>query len=383
MSSLGNRVAPVALAFAVLDLTGSVSDLGVVLAAQTIPLVVFLLAGGVWADRLGRRAVMLVSDVVRAASQGMSAVLLLTGSAHLWQLAALQAVYGAAVAFFGPASLALVPETVPADELQQANATLALSENLTAVIGPAIAGVVVAALSPGWGLGIDAVTFIGSAACLVAMPVIVAAPRPRTSLIHELRAGWSSFRARAWLWITVSCFTLYLGFAWAPWQVLAPQVARLSLGGPGAWAAIAVALGVGSVGGGLVALRARPRHPLRGPLAMFVIVTPAMIGLLAAHAPLWVIIVFALLDGASGTVFNTLWFTALQSDVPAAELARVSSWDYLGSVALLPIGQAAAGPISAAIGVSTTLYGAAAITMVLFAAALAVPAVRNFSLPAR
>ena len=383
MSSLGNRVAPVALAFAVLDLTGSVSDLGVVLAAQTIPLVVFLLAGGVWADRLGRRAVMLVSDVVRAASQGMSAVLLLTGSAHLWQLAALQAVYGAAVAFFGPASLALVPETVPADELQQANATLALSENLTAVIGPAIAGVVVAALTPGWGLGIDAVTFIGSAACLVAMPVIVAAPRPRTSLIHELRAGWSSFRARAWLWITVSCFTLYLGFAWAPWQVLAPQVARVSLGGPGAWAAIAVALGVGSVGGGLVALRARPRHPLRGPLAMFVIVTPAMIGLLAAHAPLWVIIVFALLDGASGTVFNTLWFTALQSDVPAAELARVSSWDYLGSVALLPIGQAAAGPISAAIGVSTTLYGAAAITMVLFAAALAVPAVRNFSLPAR
>jgi hypothetical protein len=250
------------------------------------------------------------------------------------------------------------------------------------VVGPAIAGVIVTALRPGWGLAIDATSFVGSAACLLAMPVIAAAPRQRRSMLHELRAGWTAFASRAWAWITVLCFTLYIGLAWAPFQVLAPQVARLSLGGAGTWAAIAVALGVGSVGGGLVALRIRPRFPLRVSLAGFVIVTPALFALVAAHAPVPAIIAVALVDGALGTVFNTLWFTALQSDVPADELARVVSWDYLGSLALLPVGQALSGPLAAAIGISTTLYGAAAITMVLFAAAVAAPPVRNFRRPA-
>jgi hypothetical protein len=199
--------------------------------------------------------------------------------------------------------------------------------------------------------------------------------------VHELRAGWSAFRARHWLWITVSCFTLYIGFAWAPWQVLGPDVARTALGGPGAWAAIAVALGVGSVAGGVIALRAQPRHPFRLTFAIFVVVTPAMLGLVAAHAPLWLILPVAVLDGSSGTVFNTFWFTAVQSDVPAGELARVMSWDYFGSVAVLPLGQALAGPVAAAVGASTTLYGAAALTMILFGVGLAVPAVRNFSPP--
>jgi MFS family permease len=382
ISSLGDRLAPVALAFAVLDLTGSVTDLGVVLAAQTVPVVVFVLIGGVWADRLPRRRVMLVSDFVRAASQAGSAALLLTGSAHVWQLAALQAVYGAARAFFGPASTALVPETVAAEDLQRANAVLALSQNVTAVVGPALAGVIVTALRPGWGLAIDALTFVGSAGCLVAMPAFAASARARGSMLHELRGGWSAFISRPWAWITVACFTVYIGFGWAPFQVLAPQVARVWLGGPGAWAAIAVALGVGSVGGGLVALRVRPRHPLRLPLAVFVIATPALMALLAAHAPLPVIIAVGLVDGATGTMFNTFWFTALQADVPPEELARVVSWDWMGSLVLLPVGQALSGPVAAAAGISTTLFGAAAITMVLFAAALAAPAVRNFSPPA-
>lgn len=157
------------------------------------------------------------------------------------------------------------------------------------------------------------------------MPVFPVSGRVRGSMLHELRGGWSAFVSRPWAWITVACFTLYIGFGWAPLQVLAPQVARVWLGGPGAWAAIAVALGVGSVGGGLVALRVRPRHPLRLPLAVFVIVTPALTALtalLAAHAALPAIVAVALVDGA------------------------------------------------------------AAITMVLFAAALAAPAVRNFSPPA-
>jgi MFS family permease len=148
ISAVGDRVVSVALAFAVLDLTGSVKDLGLVLAAQTVPLVLFLLMGGVWSDRLSRRAVMLTSDLVRAGAQGASAFLLVSGNAHVWQLVVLQAVYGAAEAFFKPAAQALLPETVAAADLQQANALIAVSGNIANIGGPALAGVLVATLAP-------------------------------------------------------------------------------------------------------------------------------------------------------------------------------------------------------------------------------------------
>jgi predicted MFS family arabinose efflux permease len=383
VSSLGDRIVPVSLAFAVLNLTGSVGDLGLVLAAQTVPLIAFVLVGGVWADRLPRRRVMITSDLSRAISQAVTAALLLSGSAHLWELLVLQAVYGGAMAFFEPAAQAVIPQTVNADQLQQANSLLSLSGNIAQVAGPAVAGVIVAAANPGWGLAFDAITFVGSALCVAAMPRIVTEVRERASLLHELRGGWSAFRSRSWLWITVLCFTVYLGFCWAPWQVLGPQVARVALGGPGAWAAIVVALGVGSIAAGFIGLRLRPRHPLRVAFAIFVVSTPALFALLAAHAPLPFILAVAVVDGGAGTLFNTFWFTAMQSDVPSDELARVVSWDYLGSVSILPIGQALSGPLAATLGLSATLYGAAGLTLVLFAAALAVPAVRNFSPAAR
>jgi MFS family permease len=382
ISSLGDRLVPVALTFAVLNLTHSVTSLGVVLAAQTVPLVLFVLVGGVWADRFSRRRVMVTSDLVRATSQALCAVLLLTGAAHVWELVVLQAIYGTARAFFDPAALALVPQTVDAGQLQRANSLIALSGNVASVAGPAVAGVIVAAAEPGWGLAFDALTFLGSAACVRAMPPIAAVARGRVSMIHELRDGWAAFRARRWLWITVSCFTLYIGLSWAPWQVLGPEVARQSLGGPGAWAAIVVALGAGSIIGGLVALRAHPRYPLRLAFAVFVVTTPALFGLLAAHAPFPLILAVAVIDGSAGTIFNTLWFTAVQSDVPPDELARVFSWDYLGSVGILPLGQALSGPVGAALGLSATLYAAAGISLVLFALGLAAPSVRNFSPPA-
>jgi MFS family permease len=379
VSSLGDRLVPVALAFAVLDLTGSVTDLGIVAAAQTAPLVAFVLLGGVWADRLPRQRVMLGSDAVRAVSQGATALLLLEGQAHVWQLAVLQAVYGAAEAFFGPASVAVVPQTVEGADLQQANALMSLSGNVAAVLGPAFAGVIVATIGTGWGLAIDAATFVVSAVFLAMMrvePVILAV---RVSTVAELRAGWRAFRSRTWLWVTVVYFTLFIGFVYAPLLVLGPEVARTSLGGAGAWAAIATALGLGSLVGGLIGFRWRPRYPLRVAFLTFLIAGPALFGLLAAEAPLPLIVAVALVDGASGPLFNTLWYTALQREVPASELSRVSSWDYLGSVAMLPAGQAISGPVGEAIGISTTLYLAGALFLLLLLAVLAVPAVRNFS----
>jgi len=383
VSSFGDQLVPVALAFAVLDLTGSVTDLGVVLAAQTVPLAIFVLFGGVWADRLPRQLVMLTSDAVRALAQGTTAVLVLTGDARVWQLAALQAVYGTAEAFFGPASTALVPQTVVESELQQANALLGLSGNVASVLGPAVAGVIVVTIGAGWGLAVDATTFVASALFLSRLHITGQPVRARSSTWHELRAGWRAFRSRTWLWVTVVYFTLFLATVFGPLQVVGPAVARRSLGGAGAWAAISAALGVGSVFGGLLGLRWRPRYPLRAAFIGFLIGTPALVAAVAAPAPVPVIVAVALIDGGTGTFFNTVWFTALQRAVPQKELSRVSSWDYLGSIALLPLGQAASGPIAAAIGLSTTLFAAAGLAILMLIAVLAVPAVRNFNSPSR
>jgi predicted MFS family arabinose efflux permease len=317
--------------------------------------------------------------VVRAAAQGLSAAIVLSGNGRIWELAALQAIYGSAEAFFGPASRVVVAQTVDRAELQQANALIGLSSELTSVLGPALAGVIVVAASPGWALAIDAATFVVSAICLAllrAKPVVAEA---RRNTLAELRAGWRTFRSRTWLWATVLYFTLFIGFVFAPWQVLGPQISRTSLGGAGAWAAINAALGLGSIGGALLGLRWRPRHPLRAALALFLVAGPALYVLVAAHAPLAVILALAVVDGSSGTVFNTLWYTAIQREIPAGEQSRVTSWDYLGTLAMQPLGLALAGPFAAAIGISEALYVAAGLWVVLLAAVLAVPAVRDFT----
>ncbi|MGO9489175.1 MAG: MFS transporter [Solirubrobacteraceae bacterium] len=383
ISSLGDRLVPVALAFAVLELTGSVTDLGIVMGAQTAALLAFVLVGGVWADRLPRRSVMLGSDAVRLLAQGACAALLLAGDAKVWQLAALQALYGAAAGFFAPASVAIVPQVAPADELQQANALLGLTDNGSSVLGPALAGVIVATAGSGWGLAADALTFALSGVLLALMRV---APDPAptgragaASVIAELRAGWRAFRSRTWLWVTVLYFALYVGLVLSAFQVLGPEVARTALGGPGAWAAISAALGLGAVAGGMAALRWRPRHPLRAGLLMFLWAGPALLVGLGFHAPLWALLAVALIDGAAGSLFNAFWFTAQQSEVPAQELSRVSSWDHLGTLALAPLGLLAIGPVSEAIGISTTLYAAGGVIVLLTAAVMAVPDVRDFT----
>lgn len=385
VSALGDRLVPVALAFAVLDLTGSVSDLGIVLAAQVIPVVLFVLLGGVWADRLRRQRVMLASDLVRALAQGASAALLLSGTAHVWQLVVLQALYGAGEGFFSPAAQGLLPQTVTAANLQQANALLGLTDNGASILGPALAGVLVATIGPGWGLAIDAATFVLSATILglIRIEALVPAASARvTSTLAELRAGWRAFRSRSWLWIGVAYFTLFIAFAYSPFQVLGPQVARTALGGAGAWAAISTALGVGALAGGALGLRWRPRHPLRVGFSSFLIAGPALFVALAAHAPLAAIVAVAVIDGAAGPLFNALWFTAIQRTVPAGELSRVSSWDTLGTLVLQPVGLAVSGPIAALIGLSSTLYAAGALALLLTLAVLAVPSVRGFTLAA-
>lgn len=376
VSLLGDGMVPVALAFAVLEIDESPSALGLVLAARVLPTVLLLLVGGVVADRFSRRRLMIAADVARMAAQGAMGALLIAGLAEVWMLAVLAAAGGAATAFFEPASTGLVPMTVSVERLQQANALLGLARAAGSIAGPAIAGVLVATVGPGAALAVDAGTFAVSAAFLLAIRIAGTAPVGRTApFIGELREGWREFRARDWVWGIVLVAALANMLA-AGYQVLGPVIAERDLGGVAAWATITTAAGVGSFVGGALVLRRRVSRPLLVAVVVGAVwVLPWF--LLAIPAPTTVIALGALLGGIGLMIFNTLWQASIQEHIPARSLSRVSAYDWLGSLALAPVGVALIGPISAALGVHTTLLACAILATALNLWALTIPGVRN------
>ncbi|HZT14695.1 MAG TPA: MFS transporter [Gaiellaceae bacterium] len=356
ISMAGSAMAPVALAFAVLDVTGSVSDLGIVLAARQIPTVLFVLFGGVWADRLRRHQVMVVSNLVSAAAQAVTAALLILGHAHIWQLAALAAVNGSASAFFFPASTGIVPQTVPSPLLQQANAALRLTLNATNIVGAAIGGILVAATSPGWAIAIDADSYVAASACLGAMHLPAGLRIEGSTVLHELREGWRDFWSRTWLWAIVLQFAIVNAVETGSLDVLGPAVAKKHLGGAGAWGGVLSAFSFGLVLTGVVMLRWRPRRILRtATFGIFPMVLPLVA--LIRPAPLEVVILASFLAGAGVEVFGVLWDTAMQQQIPPEKLSRLSSYDALGSFVLIPVGLAVAGPVGAAVGLRAAFIG--------------------------
>jgi MFS transporter len=374
-SLLGDGMVGVALAFAVLDLTGSPADLGYVLAARSIPLIAFLLIGGVIADRLPRRRIMVTADLARFLGQVTMATLLVSGHARIWELAALQALHGAATATFNPASTGLLPSIVPGDRLQHANALRGLAISIGGIAGPIVAGVMVAAATPGWAIAVDAVTFAISAIMLARLRPPAHRPPPAQSFIRALREGWTEFSSQTWIWTIVTAASL-TNMLFAAFMVLGPAISERSLGGPAAWATIQALLGAGSLIGGIAALRLHPRHPLLyGTLALTLCPLPVL-GL-AAHLPTAAVAGFALLSGIGMIIFNTLFETALQHNVPDQALSRVSAYDWFGSVACQPVGQAAAGPAAAGLGLHPTLWVTGIAQFLLALAALAVPAIRR------
>jgi MFS family permease len=363
ISMAGSAMAPVALAFAVLDLTGSTTDLGLVLAARQIPTVIFILFGGVWADRLPRHQVMVASNLLSGASQAVTAVLLISGHARIWHLAVLAAVNGSSSAFFFPASTGIVPQTVPAPMLQQANATLRLALNATNITGAAVGGILVAATSPGWAIAIDAGSYAGAAFCIGAMNLPPGLRIEGSTVLHELRDGWRDFWSRTWLWAIVLQFAVVNAVETGAVDVLGPPVAKKHLGGAGAWGAVLAATSLGLVLTGVVMLRWRPRRILRtATFGIFPMVLPLLA--LGWPAPLVVVIASGFLAGVGVEVFGVLWDTTMQQEIPGEKLSRLSSYDALGSFVLMPIGLAVAGPLGAAIGFRTTFLGSAALVAV-------------------
>jgi len=356
VSVFGDGITPVALTFAVLDLTGSGTDLGVVLACQSIPLVLLALVGGVWADRVPRARLMVGSDLIRAAVQITGAVLLLTGTAQVWQLAVLAACHGAAEAFFRPAAGALLPQIVPAARLQQANALMGMSDNFGWMVGPAVAGVLVAAIGAGGAIAVDGATFLVSAAFLATLhvPAILKTEAAR-GFLAELRKGWYEVRSRTWLWVMLLRVCLVLFVVIAPFQVLGPLGLREEGYGAAAWGWLQAVFSAGMIVGMAVAMRYRPRRPM---------VTVTLTGATAVVTPLafaiwgdpWTLGVVYGLRGISVGVLVAVWNTTLQTQIPRESLGRVTAWDWMSSLALWPVGLAIAGPLAQAFGVTTMCW---------------------------
>jgi predicted MFS family arabinose efflux permease len=376
-SLLGSAFAPVALAFAVLDdLDGSATALGLVLAGIWVPQVIFILVGGVWADRLRRNLVMAGTDLIMFLAQATVALLLLTGNAELWQLFVLQLVRGTANAFFFPASSGLVPSVVSAGRLQEANALLRLANSTTSILGAGLAGLVVAGVGAGWALAFDAGTFLVSAAFVARIHAPASAREKAASFVHELREGWGEFRSRTWLWTIVVQFMFINAFSMGTYLVLGPVVSNDELGGASAWGFILAGSAAGMVLGGLLFLRFKPQRILLTASLGMLLTVPAFF-LLAIPAPVIVIVVAAAVSGIGVEMFGVMWDTAMQQQIPQDRLSRVYSYDALGSYVCIPIGLSIAGPLSDVLGVAETLVVAGLITVVATGLVLLVHDVRT------
>ncbi len=353
-SLFGSRMVPVALTFAVLNEGHGVAAVGYVLGVEDVPLVALLLIGGAIADRFSRRFTMLGADLARFASEGTLAALILVGRPPLWAFMVLAGVLGAGQAFFNPAMTGLMPEMVSRERLQQANALRGIANSTGMILGPSLAGVIVAVGGAGWAIAIDAATYAVSAACLWTLAIPPKAKTDSSSLLSQLAVGWREFRARTWIWLIVAQFATFNAFSFAPFMVLGAVVSRDRLGCAGAWGAILAVFGVGSIVGGIVAGRLRVKRPL--VVAMVGAALFALPGALIAVPTATLLIAAAAgVAGVGLSLFGTLWETALQHHVPGDVLSRVSSYDWLGSVAFVPLGYIIAGPLAGVIGVRTLL----------------------------
>jgi MFS family permease len=389
VNALGNAVAPIALAFAVLDLTGSPRDLGLVVGIRTLANVVFVLFGGVLADRLPRHLLMVGTSLAAAATQAAIAVTVLTGTATITVLVAMSALNGVFSALAWPASSALLPQTVPADVRQQANGLNRLFFSATAIVGASAGGVLVATVGPGWGIAADAATFALAAVLFGLVRVLPStAPDPiakpsRSSLLGDLRTGWTEFASRTWLWVVVAGFCLYNACFSGGLNVLGPVIADDTFGRQ-AWGFILSAETLGMVLGAVVAMRLRIRR-----LLYFGVVCTAFGALpllaLGVAPVVGVLLVTAFVAGLAIEQFGIAWETTMQEHVPEDRLARVYSYDMLGSLLAMPVGQVVAGPIAQAIGPGRTLVGAAALMGLAVVGMLASRDVRHLQhrLPAR
>ena len=370
-SQLGDRLIVVALALYV-DEIGSPMDVGIVLAAHTVPLVTLLLIGGVWADRLPRHRVMIVSDLARAALHGLLAVLIVTGAVTIWHIVVIEALFGVARAFFLPAYSGLVPQTVPEARLQEASAARGFVQNAAEFVGPAVGTALVLGVGAAAAFALDAATFVVSAILLAGVrPRARGEDAPRAPLAKELRTGWREVRRRTWVWVTIASASAALMVGFAPLLTLGPSVAQEVYGDRAVFGLVLSAFGAGTLVGALAGVRWRPRHPLRAA-TLWVLPWTVGLALFAFGLPRGALTALWLLAGFGISLFAVWWETALAERIPPHVLSRVSAFDWMGSLGLLPVGYLLAGPLGEALGAVEVLAGGAVLAMLVTLAALTV-----------
>ncbi|MET9802897.1 MFS transporter [Streptomyces sp. NPDC006368] len=379
VTGLGMHGALIAAAFAVLESGGDGGDVGLVTAARTLPLVLFLLVGGAIADRLPRHRVMVAANALNFVSQGLFAVLVLTGDARLWQMMLLSALGGTGQAFFSPAAEGMLMSSVSGEQASRAFALFRMAMNGASIGGAALGGALVAAVGPGWVLAIDAAAFAVAGALRAFLDVGHIPPRqPGGGLLKDLREGWSEFVSRPWLWSIVAQFSVVVAVIGAAESVYGPLVARDELGGARPWGLALAAFGVGTLGGAVLMMRWKPRRMLLvGTVCVFPLALPS--AALAVPLPVAGLAAVMFVSGVTLEVFGVAWMTALHQEIPEEKLSRVSAYDWFGSTAMLPLSTALAGPVEGWVGRSQALWGCSALIVVVTALVLLVPDVRNLT----
>ncbi|MER7956580.1 MFS transporter [Streptomyces sp. NPDC096030] len=379
VTNLGTHGALIAAAFAVIQTGGDGGDVGLVAAARTLPLVLFLLIGGAVADRIPRHRVMVAANALNCVSQGAFAVLVLAGEPQLWQMMLLTALCGTGQAFFSPAAEGMLMSSVSGEQVSRAFALFRMAMHGAGIGGAALGGAMIAAVGPGWVLAIDAAAFAVAGALRAFLDVSHIREREAGGgLLADLREGWQEFIGRPWLWSIVAQFSIVVALVGAAESVYGPLVARDELGGARPWGLALAAFGVGTLSGALLMMRWKPRRMLLvGTLGVFPIALPSA----ALAVPLDVVGLSAAMfvSGVAIEVFGVAWMTTLHQEIPEEKLSRVAAYDWFGSTAMLPLSTALAGPAESVFGRSQALWGSAVLIVVVTALVLFVPDVRNLT----
>ncbi|MFF4331039.1 MFS transporter [Streptomyces sp. NPDC048387] len=379
VTNLGSHGALIASAFAVLEAGGSSGDVGLVAAARTLPLVLFLLVGGALADRLPRHHVMVAANALNCLSQAAFAGLVLAGDPQLWQMMLLTALCGTGTAFFNPAAEGMLLSSVSGEHSHRAFALFRMAMNGAGIGGAALGGALIAAIGPGWVLAVDAAAFAVAGALRAFLDVGRVAERaPGGGLLADLREGWVEFRSRPWLWSIVLQFSVVVAVIGAAEAVYGPLVARDRLGGPAPWGLALAFFGVGTIAGAVLMMLWKPRRLLLvGTLCVFPLALPS--AGLAVPLPVWGLCAVMFVSGVAVEVFGVNWMTTMHQEIPEDKFSRVSAYDWFGSVSMLPLATALAGPAETAFGRTPALWGCAALVVIPTALVLLVPEVRQIT----
>lgn len=364
VSNLGNGMTPIALAFGILDLAGTTpTSLSLVLAAQAVPLVLFLPIGGVVADRLGRARVVGVTDIVLSGFIFLMAALFLTGQVTIPILMAIMVVYGTLAALWYPAMGGLLPDVVPDEHIQPANAFISVANNGGLIVGAAVGGVLVATLGAGLAIGVDALSFLIAGLLVFSFRRVSSPSGSEESMLGDLTHGWRVFTSYKWVVVVVVSFSVVVMSWRGSQEVLGPVLAKEFYGGAAGWATFMAFEGAGMLAGGLIASRIRPRRPM--VFGMLITLALPIVQLMLAFAlPLPTVVVGAFVLGVALELFYVIWMVALQTHIPREALSRVNAYDAMGSLMLGPLGLALAGPLVAWIGIQGAFILAAVVSTV-------------------